>query len=98
MTKVVICGALGRMGTTIAGLLQDADGLEFVGGVDIKGGESFGKPVVTAAEIDAFLERVQPDVMIDFTIASAAEEMILSMLSMNISWSLEASKFGVSTV
>ncbi|MBT8507701.1 4-hydroxy-tetrahydrodipicolinate reductase [Methanomicrobiaceae archaeon CYW5] len=76
MTKVVICGALGRMGTTIAGLLQDADGLEFVGGVDIKGGESFGKPVVTAAEIDAFLERVQPDVMIDFTIASAAVENI----------------------
>jgi 4-hydroxy-tetrahydrodipicolinate reductase len=76
MTRVVICGALGRMGTTIAGLLQDADGLEFVGGVDIKGGELFGKPVVPAGEIDAFLERIQPDVMVDFTIAAAAVENI----------------------
>ena len=76
MTRVVICGALGRMGTTIAGLLQDAEGLEFVGGIDIKDGESFGKPVVTAGDIDAFLERVQPDVMIDFTIAAAAVENI----------------------
>ncbi len=72
MTRVVICGALGRMGTTIAGLLQDAEGLEFVGGVDIKAGELFGKPVVPAGEIDAFLERMEPDVMVDFTIAAAA--------------------------
>ena len=76
MIRVVICGALGRMGTTIAGLLQDAEGLEFVGGIDIKDGESFGKPVVTAGDIGAFLERVQPDVMIDFTIAAAAVENI----------------------
>jgi len=76
MIRVAICGAFGRMGATIAGLLRDAEGLEFVGGVDIKGGELFGMPVVPAGEIDAFLERVRPDVMVDFTIAAAAVENI----------------------
>jgi 4-hydroxy-tetrahydrodipicolinate reductase len=72
MIKVVICGALGRMGMTIGRMVDEADDLELVGGVDIKAGSFYGAEVVEAAEIDGLLERTRPDVLIDFTVASAA--------------------------
>ena len=78
MIKVAICGALGRMGTTIAHLVSEADGLTFVGGVDIKAGTLLGAPVVPSAEIHTFLQNVKPDVLIDFTIAHAAVENIIA--------------------
>jgi 4-hydroxy-tetrahydrodipicolinate reductase len=72
MTKIVICGALGRMGTTIAGLVDAAPDLELVGGVDVHAGTVYGAPVVHADEIDLLLVEKCPDVLIDFTIAGAA--------------------------
>ena len=36
MTKVMICGAMGRMGTTIANMVVENPKLELVGGVDIR--------------------------------------------------------------
>jgi 4-hydroxy-tetrahydrodipicolinate reductase len=72
MTGVVICGALGRMGGTVARLVHEAPDLDLVGGIDIRKGEIFGAPVATAAEIDDFLERNRPDVLVDFTVAAAA--------------------------
>jgi dihydrodipicolinate reductase len=71
MTKVIVCGALGRMGTIISGMIRENPDLEFVGGVDIKEGTSFGKPVVPSDKLAAFIDEVKPDVMIDFTIAAA---------------------------
>ena len=72
MIKVAICGALGRMGTTIAHLVSEADDMTFVGGVDINAGTLLGAPVVPSADIRTFLQDVKPDVLIDFTIAHAA--------------------------
>ncbi len=71
MTKVIICGALGRMGTTIANMVMENPKLEFVGGVDIKEGTVLGKSVVSSENLPAFIDEVKPDVMIDFTIAAA---------------------------
>jgi 4-hydroxy-tetrahydrodipicolinate reductase len=51
MTKIAICGALGRMGTTIANLVNDADDLTFVGGVDIREGSLLGQPVYPSTDI-----------------------------------------------
>jgi len=76
MTKIAICGALGRMGTTIAHLVDEAEGLTFVGGVDVRAGTLLGAPVVPSSEIRTFLADQQPDVLIDFTIAHAAVENI----------------------
>jgi len=76
MIKVAVCGANGRMGTTIAGLVMEADDLEFTGGIDLKNGELFGREIVTPGEINAFLTEKKPDVLIDFTIAAAAVENI----------------------
>ena len=71
MTKVIICGALGRMGTTIANMVIENPDLEFVGGVDIRDGTVLGKPVVPSEKLAAFIDEVKPDVMIDFTVAAA---------------------------
>ncbi len=70
-TKVIICGALGRMGTTIANMVLEHPDLELVGGVDIREGTLHGKPVVSSDRLAGFLDLVKPDVMIDFTIAAA---------------------------
>ena len=71
MTKVIICGAFGRMGTTIAQMVLENPELEFAGGVDIREGELHGKPVVTSEKLGEFIDAAKPDVMIDFTVAAA---------------------------
>lgn len=71
MTKVIICGALGRMGTIIGNMVRENPDLEFVGGVDIKEDTVFGKKVVPSDKLAAFIDEVKPDVMIDFTVAAA---------------------------
>lgn len=71
MTKVIICGAFGKMGTTIAQMVMENPELEFAGGVDIREGELHGKPVVTSENLASFIDEAKPDVMIDFTVAAA---------------------------
>ncbi len=72
MIKVAICGALGRMGTIIGGIVEKDPELKLVGGVDIKPGEFYGVPVVTSDRFKDFLAEKKPDVVIDFTIAAAS--------------------------
>jgi 4-hydroxy-tetrahydrodipicolinate reductase len=76
MTSVVIFGAMGRMGMTIGRLIDEADDLELAGGIDVRPGTFYGVEVAAASDTDSFLERVSPDVAIDFTIAHAAVENI----------------------
>lgn len=76
MVKVVISGALGRMGTNIGRVVNEAPDMELVGGTDVREGTLFGKEVVPAGRIDAFLKEKKPDVLIDFTVAAAAVENI----------------------
>lgn len=71
MTKVLIAGILGRMGTTITRMVEEHPDLELAGGVDIKIGSVSGKPVVTSDGLAALIDEVKPDVMIDFTMAAA---------------------------
>lgn len=85
MIKVAICGALGRMGQTIGKLVDESEGLELVGGVDVRAGSFYGVEVVQSGGIDAFLEEKKPDVLVDFTIASAAVENIRAASGRNVS-------------
>ncbi|HJJ36583.1 MAG TPA: 4-hydroxy-tetrahydrodipicolinate reductase [Methanocorpusculum sp.] len=71
MTNVVICGINGRMGNILARMVIENPNLTLVGGIDIAKGENFGVPVVTTAELAAFIDEKKPDVMIDFTVAAA---------------------------
>lgn len=72
MIKVAVCGALGRMGTTIGRMVNEAEDLDLVGGIDIKPGSFFGAGVVESSKIGDFLAAKKPDVLIDFTVASAS--------------------------
>ena len=72
MIKVVVCGALGRMGTTVGRLANEAPDLALVGGIDLRGGSFFGVDVTAAAQIDTLLASARPDVLIDFTAPAAS--------------------------
>jgi 4-hydroxy-tetrahydrodipicolinate reductase len=76
--KVVVNGALGRMGQEVLGALCRDPVLEAVAGVDIKAesGElhlpdSF-RPIPLLTSLEPALECYQPHVMVDFSTASAA--------------------------
>ena len=75
-TSIVICGALGRMGSTIGRLAVESGNFTVLGGVDVREGTIQGMPVVPASGMSSFLKEKKPDVVIDFTIASAAVENI----------------------
>jgi len=74
--KILICGAMGRMGLTIANMVHQSSDLVLVGGVDIRSGELFGAEVVKGEHMRDLIGRVKPDVVVDFTVAAAAVENI----------------------
>ena len=76
MIKVVVCGASGRMGQTIGRMVKESSGLELVGGIDLKPGTFFGVDIVETKNMEALLKSKKPDVLLDFTIASAAVESV----------------------
>ena len=76
MIKVVVCGASGRMGQTIGRMVKESSGLELVGGIDLKPGTFFGVDIVETKNMEALLKTKKPDVLLDFTIASAAVENV----------------------
>jgi 4-hydroxy-tetrahydrodipicolinate reductase len=71
MIKVVVCGASGRMGQMIGRMVKESPDLELVGGINLKPGTFFGVDIVETKNMDAMLAAKKPDVLIDFTIASA---------------------------
>ena len=76
MIKVVVCGASGRMGQTIGRMVHDSSDLELVGGIDLKPGSFFNVEIVESKNSESFLKSTRPDVLIDFTVASAAVENV----------------------
>ena len=72
MIKVVVCGALGRMGSTVGRLVNEALDLALVGGIDLRGGSFYGVDVVESARIDELLVEKKPQVLIDFTAPAAS--------------------------
>lgn len=75
-TKIIICGALGRMGSTIGRLAAESENVSLLGGIDIREGTLEGRPVVPVTEMDSFIREKKPDVVIDFTVAHAAIDNI----------------------
>jgi 4-hydroxy-tetrahydrodipicolinate reductase len=72
MIKVIVCGASGRMGQTIGRMVHEAPDMELVGGINLKPATFFGAEIVEARDAEALIKRTKADVLIDFTIASAA--------------------------
>ena len=75
--KVVVHGALGRMGGEVVSALCREPGVTLVGAVDLEAKEDYlRKPdgsgaVPLASDLDYILVSCQPDVMVDFSIAQA---------------------------
>jgi len=76
MIKVVVCGALGRMGTIVGRVVSESSTCRIVGGIDLREGTYYGTKVVTAAQMETLLAEQDPDVVIDFTVAGAAVENV----------------------
>ncbi len=72
MVKVVVCGASGRMGQTIGRMVNESKDLDLAGGIDLKPGSFFGVDIVETGNAEALLKKTKADVLIDFTVASAA--------------------------
>jgi len=82
-TRVAVHGALGRMGRTVMDAVAADPDLELVGGADRDADGSQaelanGVRVPVSAALEETLERTNPQVLVDFTNASAAMEAIRS--------------------
>ena len=76
MIKVLVSGALGRMGTQVIGAVDGAEDMELVAGFDpfAKDGQTVGKAGVPAyTDLAAALAASKPDVLVDFSRPDAAE-------------------------
>ena len=75
--KVIVHGALGRVGREVVNTLSRQSGMELVGAVDLKASQdqlplpdSSGS-VPLSTELEPLLKDTKPDVLVDFSIATA---------------------------
>lgn len=83
MIKVLVNGALGRMGRTVVNAVNADDELELVGAVDIIEGEVEGMKIET--NLDAALKKYSPDVMVDFTRPNVVFDNVMTALANKVS-------------
>lgn len=85
MTKIIVTGATGRMGSRITALLKDYHDLKLVGAVERKGHEAIGKDIGTIVGVEEtnikLTDRLEDiidncDVIIDFTSISATHQHV----------------------
>jgi 4-hydroxy-tetrahydrodipicolinate reductase len=74
--RVVVCGALGRMGTILGNVINGSETCVIVGGVDVHEGTYHGTKVILPKDMADLLEEMHPDVVVDFTVAPAAVENV----------------------
>jgi 4-hydroxy-tetrahydrodipicolinate reductase len=91
LTKVIVAGAIGRMGReVIAGLAKDAE-LDLAGGVDPRAVEDYldlpggGGLIPIGRDLEAIVSRVRPRVMVDFTHPDAAIGNVRTALRLGVS-------------
>ena len=83
MIKVLVNGALGRMGRTVCGAVKADSELELVGAVDVIAGEVEGLQVET--DLDAALKKFSPEVMVDFTRPNVVFQNVMTALANKVS-------------
>ena len=80
--KVVVHGALGKVGREVVSAACQDPGLEPVGAVDARASaDALPLPVGTGSiplsrDLEAILKKTSPGVIVDFTVAEASLEMI----------------------
>ena len=89
MIKIAVTGCAGNMGSRIIKTVQEQENMEVVMGIEIPNSPLEGKDVgeqiglgtmgvkiIGSQDLKSELEKVKPDVLIDFTIATAAVETV----------------------
>ena len=75
--RVVVAGALGKVGSEMVAAVQRDPALRLVGAVEVRGSQhelplTNGSLVPLGADVNAILDRTRPRVLVDFTRADAA--------------------------
>lgn len=83
MIKVLVSGALGRMGRTVADAVKNDSELELVGAVDVFDGEVCGLTVEKNL-VDA-IDSHKPDIMVDFTRPDSVFKNVMIALEKKVS-------------
>jgi 4-hydroxy-tetrahydrodipicolinate reductase len=86
MVRVAVTGALGRMGSLVIEEIRKSEDMDLVAGFDIQGS---GKPLLDvrvsdASDMKRVLAQTKPDVLIDFTSASAAVGNVCSAAEIGV--------------
>ena len=82
--RVVVHGALGRMGQEVINALCHEPGMQVVGAVDLKADEDYmplpnsSGTVPFSSNLDHILTTCQPEVLVDFTTAKATMPAVLT--------------------
>lgn len=89
MIKVLVNGALGRMGGEVVKTVLAQDDMELVAAVDAFGGDKMipvknGNMMAVAADLKAKLLVVKPDVVVDFTRPDVVMDSLRTILSAGI--------------
>ncbi len=74
--RVVVNGALGKMGQTLVATLKQEPGIELVGGIDVKATEGkipidATRSVPLSPNLEGILTSTKPDILVDFTMPGA---------------------------
>ncbi len=79
MKKVILCGALGKMGSTVAEEIAGDPGLELIAAVEAPGHDGLGRTIAGAKVIPDLASMLpQCDVVVDFTTPLASLSNILA--------------------
>mgnify|MGYP003328457249 CR=1 FL=1 len=86
MVKVLVNGALGRMGTEVCKKVWAEEGLELVGAVDIKQGVVTleGTAIPCNSDLVAAINMLKPDVVVDFTRPDVVMGTLRKILPMGV--------------
>ncbi|MDO4179227.1 MAG: 4-hydroxy-tetrahydrodipicolinate reductase [Phascolarctobacterium sp.] len=86
MIKVLVNGAMGRMGTEVCKKVWSEEGLELVGAVDIKQGVVTldGGAVPCTNDLVAAINMLKPDVVVDFTRPDVVMGTLRKILPMGV--------------
>jgi len=88
-TKVLVHGALGKMGQTVLLAVQQEPSFELVGAVDINAKDSFlslpnSQRIPLAPSINELITTVSPDVVVDFSTAKAMVALAQAVLTRKV--------------
>ena len=90
MIRAGIAGANGKMGTLTATALDEAAGIEYVGGLVRKGSAHPGE----FDDLDTFVKRANPDVIVDFSLFPDSKRIVLESLERGVRAVIGTSGYG----